>query len=146
MRISDWSSDVCSSDLLDQTHFPAITRGGVSQIHCRQYDRHREFDLAPAYRSQSAEGIERLFPCPGHGGSNWHTDGCQSCHAWPVRPDYRILSSTPAAGLSAFGHPMVLHWRIPQDLFDLFVHFPAYCFCRLFPPSRKKRVEGKSVS
>src|SRR3546814_4207799 len=53
MRISDWSSDVCSSDLLDADHLAVIFDA----------DRHNfRNEIYPAYKAQRPEAPEDLVP------------------------------------------------------------------------------------
>src|SRR3546814_14395799 len=52
MRISDWSSDVCSSDLLTSEHDPAKAHLGVNgQNHFRQLNLTDALILSPALTS-----------------------------------------------------------------------------------------------
>src|SRR3546814_20054015 len=53
MRISDWSSDVCSSDLARDASAPRTRPGG----HYRQYARRRSCDQRPA--AEREEGQEK---------------------------------------------------------------------------------------
>src|SRR3546814_13029429 len=53
MRISDWSSDVCSSDLLDADHLAVIFDA----------DRHNfRNEIYPAYKAQRPEAPKDLVP------------------------------------------------------------------------------------
>src|SRR3546814_7739112 len=55
MRISDWSSDVCSSDLLDPDDLRLQAQAAEAQWHAAQAD----LELARAERERAAALIER---------------------------------------------------------------------------------------
>src|SRR3546814_10280000 len=59
MRISDWSSDVCSSDLLVR-HLPSFFEGNVHHIELFLQPAHTEQSLCPAIRQPIERG-----PCLG---------------------------------------------------------------------------------
>src|SRR3546814_20700643 len=51
MRISDWSSDVCSSDLIRSPEAPRSVRDALD----RYFSDHRNWDLSDARRRQARE-------------------------------------------------------------------------------------------
>src|SRR3546814_15901796 len=57
MRISDWSSDVCSSDLLGDT---AGTLGNHHEVDDDQNDEHHDTDGEIAAHQKVAEGFDNL--------------------------------------------------------------------------------------
>src|SRR3546814_5407618 len=63
MRISDWSSDVCSSDLVDH-----VGQGGLHRLHLharRQFDIGVEFIYAAHLADQTAAGHDLVALLPG---------------------------------------------------------------------------------
>src|SRR3546814_13326437 len=80
MRISDWSSDVCSSDLLGRGGH----RGGLAEVggfHDRHIGRHRAGenapDSTPVSRHDRRGGWTRSFP-PNGSKPNWARPICAS--------------------------------------------------------------------
>src|SRR3546814_5551207 len=80
MRISDWSSDVCSSDLLGRGGH----RGGLAEVggfHDRHIGRHRAGENAPGStpvsRHDRRGGWTRSFP-PNGSKPNWARPICAS--------------------------------------------------------------------
>src|SRR3546814_19349623 len=57
MRISDWSSDVCSSDLDEHPHPPDMVRHAGGE-HCRLFARH----IARAFGKEDEAHIRRAAP------------------------------------------------------------------------------------
>src|SRR3546814_5730354 len=96
MRISDWSSDVCSSDLGRDDHDPGSASAGAVGIGDRAGERVRPQDRAPLYRARA--GAAALWPAqaaaaapgPVHGVSARAGDGV-------ARPD-RLAVAARASG------------------------------------------------
>src|SRR3546814_3614781 len=64
MRISDWSSDVCSSDLLDDAAFDtAGDDGAAARDREHVFDRQQErlVGLARRFRNPGVDGVVQLF-------------------------------------------------------------------------------------
>src|SRR3546814_3027160 len=82
MRISDWSSDVCSSNLLASTH--RVHGGFLRDLPPIQVDRHKRF-----WRDQGDGTIyPRLWPAARHDreGEGW----CRKMRSYDQDPAFRL--------------------------------------------------------
>src|SRR3546814_3173302 len=67
MRISDWSSDVCSSDLLRQHVFLVDRIGRILLLHLRQHELHEIARIERGKRSFGRGRGTRRRACRGYG-------------------------------------------------------------------------------
>src|SRR3546814_5821545 len=105
MRISDWSSDVCSSDLVDAAFIGSCTNSRLSDLR-RAAALLRGRKVAPGVKAicvpgstdvrarAEAEGIDRVFL---DAGFEWREAGCSMCFyagGESFGPRQRVISST----------------------------------------------------
>src|SRR3546814_14386921 len=104
MRISDWSSDVCSSDLCPKQHYRFLSRprggeapcGAASACRIDLFDLRRErSDAFPRNRQGRSSGLLLRCPQKGHRGHGAQLCASLECpdHDVPLLPRIRPLGA-----------------------------------------------------